>query len=115
MKKPLSLIIGLRYTRAKRRNHFISFISLASLLGIALGVMVLITVLSVMNGFNQQIRDRFFAITPAVTVITKQNLVNSWPELIRATKTLSNVEDAAPYVSGNGMIMKGTQFAGVSL
>ena len=62
MKKPLSLIIGLRYTRAKRRNHFISFISLASLLGIALGVMVLITVLSVMNGFDQQIRDNFLQL-----------------------------------------------------
>lgn len=115
MKTPLSLIIGLRYTRAKRRNHFISFISLASLLGIALGVTVLITVLSVMNGFDQQIREKFFAITPAVTVITNQNISNTWPQLIRAAKTLSDVAEAAPYVSGNGMIMKGTQFAGVTL
>lgn len=115
MKTPLSLIIGLRYTRAKRRNHFISFISLASLLGIALGVTVLITVLSVMNGFDQQIREKFFAITPAVTVITNQNISTSWPQLIRATKTLPDVAEAAPFVSGNGMIMKGTQFAGVTL
>ncbi len=115
MKTPLSLIIGLRYTRAKRRNHFISFISLASLLGIALGVTVLITVLSVMNGFDQQIREKFFAITPAVTVITSQNISNTWPQLIRAAKTLPDVAEAAPYVSGNGMIMKGTQFAGVTL
>ncbi len=115
MKTPLSLIIGLRYTRAKRRNHFVSFISLASLLGIALGVMVLITVLSIMNGFNHQIQHRFFAITPAVTVMTDQNISNAWPELIRAAKTLNDVAAAAPYVSGNGMIMRGTQFAGVSL
>lgn len=115
MKKPLSLIIGLRYTRAKRRNHFISFISLASLLGIALGVTVLITVLSVMNGFNQQIRERFFAITPAVTVTTGENISAAWPNLVRTAKTLPDVVDAAPYVSGNGMIMKGTQFAGVTL
>lgn len=115
MKTPLSLIIGLRYTRAKRRTHFVSFISLASLLGIALGVMVLITVLSVMNGFDQQIQQRFFAITPAVTVVTDNNISNSWPELVRASKTLSDVVDAAPYVTGNGMIMQGAKFAGVSL
>lgn len=115
MKTPLSLIIGLRYTRAKRRTHFVSFISLASLLGIALGVMVLITVLSVMNGFDQQIQQRFFAITPAVTVMTNKDISHSWPELVRATKTLSDVADAAPYVTGNGMIMQGTKFAGVSL
>lgn len=115
MKKPLSFIIGLRYTRAKRRNHFVSFISLASLLGIALGVMVLITVLSVMNGFDHQIRERFFAITPQVTVVTDQNIANTWPELVRDVKTVHAVADAAPYVTGNGMVMKGTQFAGVTL
>ncbi|MDP1574570.1 MAG: lipoprotein-releasing ABC transporter permease subunit [Coxiellaceae bacterium] len=115
LKLPLSFIIGLRYTRARRRNHFVSFISLASLLGIALGVTVLITVLSVMNGFNEQIRARFFAITPAVTVITKDDITKTWPQLVRAAKTLKNVVDAAPYVSGNGMIMHGTQFAGVTL
>jgi lipoprotein-releasing system permease protein len=115
MKKPLSLIIGLRYTRAKRRNHFVSFISLASLLGIGLGVMVLITVLSIMNGFNHQIQHRFFAITPAVTVTTNQNLAKTWQQLVRAANTLPDVADAAPFVQGNGMIMKGTQFAGVRL
>ena len=115
MKTPLSLIIGLRYTRAKRRAHFVSFISLASLLGIALGVMVLITVLSVMNGFDQQIQHRFFAITPAVTVMTDRNISNTWPDLVHAAKTLPDVADAAPYVTGNGMIMEGTKFAGVSL
>lgn len=115
LKIPLSFILGFRYTRAKRRNHFISFISMASLLGIALGVMVLITVLSVMNGFNQQIRARFFAITPAVTVITRQDISQSWSRLVRIVKTVQGVENAAPYVSGNGMFMKGAQFAGVNV
>lgn len=115
MKTPLSLIIGLRYTRAKRRNHFISFISLASLLGIALGVMVLITVLSVMNGFNQQIREKFFAITPAVTIMTNDDITKTWPNLIRLSKTVPAVLAAAPYVTGNGMIMQGMKFSGVSL
>ena len=58
MFQPLSLFVGLRYTRAKRRTHFISFISLASMLGIALGIAALITVMSVMNGFEKEIRAR---------------------------------------------------------
>ncbi|HLB58126.1 MAG TPA: lipoprotein-releasing system transmembrane subunit LolC, partial [Gammaproteobacteria bacterium] len=64
MFRPASIFIGLRYTRAKRRNHFISFISLMSMLGIALGVLVLITVLSVMNGFDAEIKKRVFSMVP---------------------------------------------------
>lgn len=56
MALPYELLIGLRYTRAKRRNHFISFISMISMLGIALGVAALIVVLSVMNGFQTESR-----------------------------------------------------------
>ena len=62
MFRPLELYIGLRYTRAKRRNHFISFISLISIMGIALGVAALITVLSVMNGFEQELRTRILGM-----------------------------------------------------
>src|SRR3569623_1855773 len=68
MFKPLELFIGLRYTRAKRRNHFISFIALTSMLGIALGVMALITVLSVMNGFQKELRDRILGVVAHATV-----------------------------------------------
>ena len=60
MFKPLSAFMGIRYVRAKRRNHFISFISLLSMCGIGLGVAVLITVLSVMNGFDKELKDRIF-------------------------------------------------------
>src|SRR3569833_4688451 len=67
MFKPLELFIGLRYTRAKRRNHFISFIALTSMLGIALGVMALITVLSVMNGFQKELRDRILGVVAHAT------------------------------------------------
>lgn len=115
MFKPLSLYIGLRYTRAKRRNHFISFISLASMLGIALGVAVLITVLSVMNGFDYQIRSRLFAIAPQVTVMTRGNIAKTWPQLASQVKSVNEVTGVAPYVSGNGMIMLGQQVAGVRL
>lgn len=63
MFKPLSIYIGLRYTGAKRRNHFISFISLTSMFGVALGVMALIVVLSVMNGFEKELRERILGMT----------------------------------------------------
>ena len=62
MKMPLEIFVGLRYTRAKRRNHFISFISMISMLGIALGVMALIVVLSVMNGFEKELRGRILGM-----------------------------------------------------
>ena len=68
MIKPAALFIGLRYTRAKRRNHFVSFIALASTLGIALGVTVLITVLSVMNGFERELQERILGMAPHVIV-----------------------------------------------
>lgn len=115
MLKPLSLLIGLRYTRAKRRTHFISFISLASMIGIALGVTVLITVLSVMNGFDYQIRHRFFAMAPAVTVLTKDNISSSFKDLISEVNAIPDIKSSAPYASGNGMLIKGSDLAGVQL
>jgi lipoprotein-releasing system permease protein len=118
MIRPLALYIGLRYTRAKRRNHFISFISLASMLGIALGVAVLITVLSVMNGFDYQIRTHFFAIAPEVTVMSNQDVNNYWPRLQAQIDQTPQVVNAAPYVSGMGMlnnqgIVSGVEVVGI--
>src|SRR3977135_1520615 len=81
MFRPAALFIGLRYTRAKRRNHFISFISLMSMLGIALGIIVLITVLSVMNGFGREIQKRFFGMVPPITVTSIAGFVQNWPDL----------------------------------
>ena len=68
MFRPLPFFIGLRYTRAKRRNHFISFISLISMLGLTLGVMVMILVLSVMNGFDRELRTRILGMVPHATI-----------------------------------------------
>ena len=68
MIRPLELLIGLRYTRAKRRNHFISFISMTSMMGIAIGVWALITVLSIMNGFERELRERILSVASHVTV-----------------------------------------------
>ena len=71
MFKPLEVFIGLRYTRAKRRNHFISFISLTSIMGVAVGVMALITVLSVMNGFKQELIARILGMTAHAVVVDR--------------------------------------------
>jgi lipoprotein-releasing system permease protein len=104
MFKPAALFIGLRYTRAKRRNHFISFISLMSMLGIALGVVVLITVLSVMNGFDREIKKRVFSMVPAITVGSQATFVAKWEELASLLKTAPNVTAVAPYVEGQVLL-----------
>lgn len=115
MIRPLALYIGLRYTRAKRRNRFISFISLASIIGIALGITVLITVLSVINGFDEQIRDRFFAIAPQVTISSTQDITQSWPQLAEKLRRTSQVQAAAPFVNGQGMVLNGNTLRGVNV
>ena len=68
MFRPLALYIGLHYTRAKRRNHFVSFISLTSVFGLALGVMVLITALSIWSGFERTLRDRILGMTAHISL-----------------------------------------------
>lgn len=104
---PLSLYIGLRYTRAKKRNHFISFITLLSVLGIALGVLVLITVLSVMNGFDEQIKDKVFQMVPSITVTDIANDLSSDSGVLSDIRKLPNVKAVEPYVSGQGILREG--------
>lgn len=104
MFRPASIFIGLRYTRAKRRNHFISFISLMSMFGIALGILVLITVLSVMNGFDQEIKKRVFSMVPPVTVGSVVNSVSNWQDVTDLLKNNSQVIASAPFVSGEVML-----------
>ena len=81
MFQPLELFIGLRYTRAKRRNHFISFISLTSMLGVALGVAALITVLSVMNGFEKELRERILGMASHATITGLDGRLSDWRTL----------------------------------
>ncbi len=104
LKRPLALSIGLRYTRAKRRNHFISFIAIASMIGIALGVMVLVTVLSVMNGFDEQIQARVFSLAPQITFSTDSNLLRDWQALDANVVKQRGVVATAPYVYGQGIL-----------
>src|SRR3989338_7554807 len=100
MFRPLSFYIALRYTRTKKRNGFISFISLASMLGISLGVMVLITVLSVMNGFDEHIREGIFSLAPEVTLSGLNDKLSNWQAVQRQLDKQPNVIATAPFISG---------------
>ncbi len=104
MFKPIPLFIGLRYTRAKKKNHFVSFISLSSMLGIGLGVTVLITVLSVMNGFDNEIHKRFFGMAPEITISGRDGKIADWQALENKLKSTPNVKAIAPYVGGQGLL-----------
>ncbi|MGF1613064.1 MAG: lipoprotein-releasing ABC transporter permease subunit [Gammaproteobacteria bacterium] len=107
MFRPLELAIGLRYTRAKRRNHFISFISLTSMLGIALGVTALITVLSVMNGFEKELRERILGMASHATITGYGGNLTHWESLASGVRQHKRVVGAAPYVEGQAMLVRG--------
>ena len=104
MFKPIPVAIGLRYLRAKRRNGFISFISLASILGIALGVTVLITTLSVMSGFQREIRDRMLQMTAHATVSAAGESMQDWPHAVKVAMQDPRVQGAAPYVDSQALL-----------
>jgi lipoprotein-releasing system permease protein len=111
--QPYELFIGLRYTRAKRRNHFISFISMISMLGIGLGVMALIVVLSVMNGFQKEIRARILGITPHLQITSDGGQLNDWTNALEILENHPEVRAAAPYVNGQGMVSLNGSVEGV--
>lgn len=115
MFNPLELFIGLRYTRARRRNQFVSFISLSSMLGIALGVTALITVLSVMNGFERELRDRILGMVAHATVSEPDGRLHDWQALAADLDRDNRVEASAPFVSGEVMITRGGEVSGTML
>jgi len=108
MFKPFYAFVGYRYTRAKRKNHFISFISLTSVLGVALGVSVLITVLSVMNGFNREIRAQILTGTPHITVGKITGPLLDWQPLMKTLSENPEVKGTAPFILGQGMLSNGS-------
>lgn len=112
MNLPLELFIGLRYTRAKRRNHFISFISLISMLGVALGVMALIVVLSVMNGFEKELRERILGMVSHVTVTSFNNQLQDWESLSHKVQAHGSVTGSAPYVEAEAMLSNSSSVSG---
>jgi lipoprotein-releasing system permease protein len=104
MALPYELLIGLRYTRAKRRNHFISFISGISMLGVALGVAALIVVLSVMNGFQKELRGRILSVVSHVQILGGSGELEGWPRVVEQTSRHPSVVAAAPFVQAQGML-----------
>ncbi|MEI7840909.1 MAG: lipoprotein-releasing ABC transporter permease subunit [Methylococcaceae bacterium] len=118
MFKPLIFYIGLRYTRAKRRTQFISFITLTSVLGIALGVTALITVLSVMNGFEAELRERILGMTSHATVTGQSGQLDNWQELDQRLVDYPHIQGTAPFINGQVMInadrrVSGTMLSGI--
>ena len=101
---PFELFVGLRYTRAKRKNHFISFISLTSMVGIALGVAALIIVLSVMNGFQEVLRDSIVSVASHIEITENNNRLSNWQDVAAQVKTQPKVVASAPYIIAQGML-----------
>ena len=112
MIRPLPLFVGLRYTRARRRNGFVSFISASSMLGIAIGVTALITVLSVMNGFEKELRDRILGMVSHATVQDFEGSLGNWPELLPELTERQDVVGAAPFIRGEIMLSRGSAVTG---
>jgi lipoprotein-releasing system permease protein len=115
MFKPLIFFIGLRYTRAKRRTRFISFITLTSVLGIALGVTALITVLSVMNGFEAELRERILGMTSHASITGLDGQLQDWKALEAPVKQEPRVIGWAPYIEAQAMLNSDRRVSGTML
>jgi lipoprotein-releasing system permease protein len=115
MRIPYELLTGLRYTRAKRRNHFISFISATSMICIALGVATLIVVLSVMNGFEREMRDRILGMASHAIIYRPGEGIDNWQKLADLARQNPKVEATAPYIEGEAMLREGGDLSGTLL
>ena len=119
MNLPFEFRIGWRYTRQGRRgrgkNGFISFISVMSVASIALGVMALIVVLSVMNGFQKEVRDRMLSVIPHVEVVSYAGSIDNWQDTAKLVASNPHVLGVAPYSSGQGLLSTGSSVRGVLL
>ena len=107
MINPVELFVGLRYLRAKRRTRFVSFITLISLLGIALGVAALIVILSVMNGFEGELRTRLLSMSAHGTVTSASGVLRDWHPLVDRISEEPGITAAAPLVQMEGMMQSG--------
>jgi len=112
MFQPKELYIGLRYTRAKRKTHFVSFIAFISIAGVSLGVFALIVVLSVMNGFGNELRDRTLSMTSHATITGFDGTMSDWAQNAEKAKQSSDVVSAAPYIRKEVMLSNGQRVSG---
>lgn len=104
--------VGSRYLRSGHRNRFISFISLISIAGLMLGVWALIVVLSVMNGFEHELRNRILSMTPHASIMGLQGRLEPWREIRARVEKMPAVMAAAPYVEDQGMLVNGSHVSG---
>ena len=107
--------IGRRYVRSRSGNRFVSLISAISMLGIAIAVAVLIVVLSVVNGFERELKDRMLAMTAHASIIDGQNRYQDWPQQVAQVAANERVTGAAPYVEGQALLVSDTGLSGVAL
>ncbi len=114
MFRPYTVFIGARYTAAKRKNHFISFISLSSMIGLMLGVAVLITVLSVMNGFDRELRQRILGMVSHAT-IQGYGGISNWERVAQHAMEFPEVVAAAPFIHAQGMVTSRGNVQGIML
>lgn len=112
MFQPKEVFIGLRYTRAKRKSHFVSFIAFISIAGVSLGVFALIVVLSVMNGFGNELRNRTLSMTSHATVTGLDGYLSDWRKTSELAIKQPKVEAAAPYISKEVMLSNGRRVSG---
>jgi lipoprotein-releasing system permease protein len=112
MFRPKEIYIGLRYTRAKRRSGFVSFIALISMMGIALGVAALIVVLSVMNGFGKELRGRTLSMTAHATISGHDGYLSDWKNMRSLVSDHKNVIDSAPYTQNEAMLSNRSRVSG---
>lgn len=113
MLNPVELFVGLRYLRAKRRTKFVSFITLISLLGIALGVAALIVILSVMNGFEGELRDRLLSMSAHGKIVAADGALEDWEPLVETVAAEPGIVAAAPFSELEGMIQSGRELVAV--
>jgi len=106
---PLPLFIGLRYVRSRSRGYFVSFISWTSMLGICVGVAALITIISVMNGFEREIRTRLLGLASHATISSTPDRMQDWPKLAELARHSDGVVGVAPYLDLQGMVGRGQE------
>lgn len=112
---PLSLLIGLRFSRGRRRGGMVSLISVISTLGIALGVAVLIVGLSAMNGFERELKNRILAVVPHGEIAVVNQPFSGWAQTLQRIEKVPGIVAAAPYIKFTGLIENATQLRAVEV
>ena len=113
--QPVSLAIGLRYAGARGDNRFASFISIFSTFGIAIGVLALIVVSSVMNGFEAQLKDRILGVVPHGVITTESGQLANWQQYQQTVMQLPHVQATAPFITTEGMVQSPASLAPIAL